>query len=880
MLNQYKQNFVLGSVVIFLSLVFYAVVLLLINQTYHPNIIQSQVLAKKVLLNYSPEACSPEPLESMCFVTAVFTITLSMVLLYWQLKKRKQWIGNIYLGRLYIGSLIFGLIPLIYFTIKGTEGPNPFAGTMLNYMDVVAKTNWEFYFQNTYIYNHFFQFTLLVFPSIVFLFLFPFRIQSNTLHIIKIANTTLIYGFCSIIIFLVFLISAFRFPYTFENKYDFNAVFYSVVQVKNGLPLLVDNFKNTYGLYPHFVVPFINLIGGESIIGFNYIMAFLLSVCFGMLLYVLRKTINNNFLLLFGFASVFFMCYMFARLALPYDCNFAMFPIRWIWPFSLMFFGSVYLKNKIKWLYYLSFFFFSIGFLWSPDFGLLCFATLLIFYIFLEFENKEFVAIFINSLKHIGIAFLTLALTVSLYMLCIKLFYSRFPDFRILFSTINVFSNIGFGMLPLTTHPHPWMVVAFIYIVGLAYSAFHFIERKYTYRSNMVFLITVTGIACFSYYLGRSHNWNLLAVCPFAFILLAIFADEMLSIIKTHKLFYMPFSFVLFILAFSVFQTLYDYKRITDLVYEKNNKKQSFDENQSIMQNARFIKDNTTEKEKILVLTKDYYQGLYFSLSNTASSINPGFGDLFLKEDNERIVNWIKNNQHSKVFFDPENFRTSDVRYYTYLSSLYKVNKSDGIGGKLAMLTPRKKDSTSSFILKNDPYSLIHEMFDSDVEKRLSYAMGKKGKISTGDRFSVEIVFKPENIPMVGPTRSQTLLFNINDSSGFALQQNDTARNQYMICIGSRCLLIPINSGKWNYLAFEINRNIILAYSNGQLVGQAAMPTAYLNSAENLYIGNIKNSGGFFFGDIKEVKITHSSLKLEEVMETWKNIEYKFKGTS
>lgn len=872
--NNYKMDFAWGIVAIVLSLIVYGVAAMFLQQFYKPDTSQVQELAQKIVLNYYPESYKPEPKERMFFLIGVLTISVSLLFFYWMTKKLRQKTNQINFDRIYAGSLVFGLVSLVYITVQGFIGSNPFGGKPLNNMDLICKTNWEFYFKDTFLFEHLFQYVIIIFPCILFLFFYPFKIKAGAQGKINTSKQTLVYGLCALAIILVFLISAFRFPYTYENKYDFNAVFYSVVQVYNGLPLLADKFTNTYGLYPHFVVPVMKLMGG-SILSFTLIMAFLLSACFVFLLYVLRQTVSNIFLVLFGFFSVFFMCYVFGKISVPYDPYFAMSPIRWILPFGLMFFGSIYLKDKARWLYYLSFFIFSFGVLWSPDFGMLCFASFLLFHIYLEMEGKDVITIIWKSLLHIAVALIIMGFTIASYMLAIRLFYGVYPNFNLLFSTIKIFSTLGANMLPLTTNPHPWMLVACIYVVGLSYSAYHFIEKKYTYRSSMVFLITVTGIACFSYYQGRSHNWNLLAVCPFAFILLAIFADELLSIIKKHRFFYIPFSFILFILSFSLFQTLYDYKRITDLVFEKQNKEQSRIENQQIMQNGRFIKENATENERILILTKAWYQGLYFNLSKTASAVNPGLGDLFLKEDNERIVNWIKNNRLSKVFFEPEGFRTMDIRYFTYLSNFYRVKKSNGSEGKLVMLTRREENTNSAFVLKQEPKCLVHKLFDKDFDNKLSYSTGEKGKITTNDCFSVEIVFKPSNILPVGATKAQTLLFNISGEEGFGVQQNDTSRSNYLICIGSHCMICPVKPESWNYLAFEVNKNIITAYSNGKLVGQTTMPGVYKNSSENLHIGNINNSGGFFFGDIKEVKISNNPLVIAEVEAAWSAIRNK-----
>ena len=870
-LNYYKLNFSLGFLIILLSMFIYGIVAMLLHQFYHPDLAPAHEFAEKFLLPANVMSCQPEPQEQLFYMAGILTITISIVLLYLFLKKLKKTWDEKSIHYFYIGSLVFGLIPLATFLVLMMLAANPAFVRPEGTMDFTCKTNWEFFFKDTFLFNNLVLYSLVIFPCTLVLFFFPFKLQPKTLHLLNVTNKTLVYGFCALIGILVFLISAFRFPYTYENKYDFNAVFYSTVQVYQGFPLLTNNFMNTYGLYPHFVVPVMKLFGG-SVLSFTSIMALLLTTCFGFIFYVLRQTVRNINLVLFGFCSVFFISYMYERIITPYDSIFSTYPIRWILTFGLLFFGSVYLKHKTKWLYHLSFFIFSLGFLWNPDFGMLCYASLLAFYIYLELGSSSIYEFIKRSALHVVFAVVSTGLTIGVYLFTIRLFYGVYPDFKMLFSTIKVFSMIGFNMLPITLHPNPWMMVAFIYVVGLAYAAWHFIEKKINDQSSMVFLITMVGITSFTYMIGRSHNWNLIFICPYAFMLLTIFADEMLKMIKQYRIFYIPFALVTFILAISFFQTLYANKAITELVYEDQNKANNLAENQAILRNSEFIRENTRERERILLMTPVWHQGLYFNLSKTSSAINPGMGELFLKTDNERILNTIRNNRQTKVFFDPAGFAPPDVLYYTYLSSFYQVTKSQGPGGSLVMLTPRAVNTASKFILKQDQQSVFHELFDNDHDKRLAYAMGQKGKITLSDRFTGEIIFKPENMLPGKVTNAQTLIFNSHDSAGFCVQQNDTSTRDYLICLGKRCMRAPVVPGKWNYLAFEVDKNIITAWSNGNAIGKAAMPTPYVNSPENLFIGNIRNNGGFFFGEIKEVKISNSPLMPGDVQAVWKSI--------
>ena len=385
--NVYKMNLVWGVAIILLSLAVYGAVALLVQLFYNPDISQAQTIAAKVLYNYSPLLCLPEPKEQMFFMSAVLTITLSIALFTILTEKIRKKGETRYVNILYPATLIIGLAALGLIVVKGFMNPNPFAGGFNNFMDSICNTNWQFYFKDTFLFSFLPVYASIIFPMILFLFFYPFKTTEKISRFIRISNQAFVYGFCSCIIIVVFLITAFEFPYTGYNKYNFNAVYYSVVQVYNGLPLLVDNFMNTYGLYPHFVVPIMKLSGG-TIISFTIIMAFLLAVCFIFLLYVLRQTVDNVFLILFGFCGIFFIGYMYQRLVLPYDSAFCIYPIRWIFPFGLIFFGSIYLKFKTEWMYYLSFFFFAIGFLWNPDFGMLTYAALVIFYIYLELESK------------------------------------------------------------------------------------------------------------------------------------------------------------------------------------------------------------------------------------------------------------------------------------------------------------------------------------------------------------------------------------------------------------------------------------------------------------------------------------------------------------
>jgi hypothetical protein len=48
--------------------------------------------------------------------------------------------------------------------------------------------------------------------------------------------------------------------------------------------------------------------------------------------------------------------------------------------------------------------------------------------------------------------------------------------------------------------------------------------------------------------------------------------------------------------------------------------------------------------------------------------------------------------------------------------------------------------------------------------------MGEKGKVDLNYQFSIEIIFKPDDIPAVNGTKDAVLLSNSMDTSGFIIK--------------------------------------------------------------------------------------------------------------
>jgi len=856
---EYRFEFLKYFTAIGLATILYIISAKILLLFYNPDTSKAIEYAKNIMCI---GGYNPEPIERTLYLLGVFIYSISFFGLIYIFNNYKDKLSQIKTKSIFWILFTLSLFIIATVTYKSFTASNPFSEAIQNSQDLM-KTNWDFYFVTTFLHSNLYIYSLVLFPCLL-LFFYKYN---NTSSFSKISKYS-VYIFCSLIIIAVFFISSFSFPYTFENKYDFNAVYYSVVQVYHGAPLLVDHFTNTYGLYPHFIMPFLKIFG-LTIHSFTIIMATLLSFCFYFLLKTLDHLIQNKILVLFGFTAIFFNCYMYVRIVTPYDNAFSTSPIRWILLFSLLYYASIFVKHRSKILYYFSFIFFSYGMLWNPEIGIISYVGLIAFYCFLDLQNKNFKIVLINWLKHIVIAIVSLIVCFGLYELIIKIFYGKYPDILQMFSTIQVFSFIGLNMLPMPNTFHPYILIVFIYIIGLYLSISNVITKNITNKTALVFLVTCLGILFFPYYIGRSHNWNLFACSPMAFILLGSFADDLLKQCKQNKALFPLFGVALFYLSFSFFQTIYDYKRITDLIYEKDNKTINYAENEDIKRNAEYIKEKSSKDEKVLILSAVYKQSLYHSLSNTASIFNPGFCEIFYKKDYNRLLTLLEN-ESSKIFFEPNYFRYSDLQIFPILASYYEFKESNG---NFYYFEKRKELKKETAILRSNNNDVIHLITNNDLKQKVAYAQGKKGAIQLDKQFTVEVIVRPKYIPQSVFTQSATIFSNTIDSTGMILRQNDTIQNSYIFGFSNHGIICKVELNKWNYFVFIVDNATITGIINGNLLGTVPTVNPYINTKTPFYLGNECLNPGFYFGDIREIRISKGKTDNQDILSNWKKVQ-------
>ena len=85
-------------------------------------------------------------------------------------------------------------------------------------------------------------------------------------------------------------------------------------------------------------------------------------------------------------------------------------------------------------------------------------------------------------------------------------------------------------------------------------------------------------------------------------------------------------------------------------------------------------------------------------------------------------------------------------------------------------------------------------------------------------------------------------------------------------------MISPLTPGQWNYIVYSFANGKFNAYSQGRLFHSGTINKAYLESKELIHIGNHKLTGGFFFGDIYEIRISQGIISEQEIAENWAGV--------
>lgn len=431
-------------------------------------------------------------------------------------------------------------------------------------------------------------------------------------------------------------------------------------------------------------------------------MAALVTASFLSLFFFMKRTIDNMALLFLGFIGLVYLEFFFLIFFNYGDLYLQYKPIRFIFPCIFLLLSSFYFKNFNKLLYYTIFFISSFSILWNVDSGIVVFLswlTVLCFNEMYDFKWKTFAR---KSFQHLFVGFGVLAVTVLTYTFIMYLRSSAIPDYFAILKYQKIYYMSGFFMMHMPLF-HAWNLIGLLYLVGLIMSAKSIVLSKQAYRSTMYFL-SVLGLGLFSYYQGRSHDFNLFAVLYPAYILLIILADDLIAKVKFQLFNLYKNFFLLLILTFLSILCIHFLLKANLIIHLTKHRfseiyKHKFP-NYQLSENILFIKENTHPGEDVLILTDQYFDGIYYGETGTTNAANvPSFSELVLQKDYDKIIHFLKMNTNVKVFVIKNLVTRNAGCDHQVTDILFKQYKIVDHGNDMFLYLPIKSSDT----LRNPP---------------------------------------------------------------------------------------------------------------------------------------------------------------------------------
>ncbi len=428
-----------------------------------------------------------------------------------------------------LGGLLFATLPIysrLFPSINATYSYVP----LFNYLAFIfACISSLLVVQN--IFNNSIEYVVI--SSSVFIFLILI-IKNNYMNISNLKITNIYLIFISSLFFVLVVTLNFSTSHFIKiaeslmgpggTWHHWGAYISSSMSLKEGLSIFKD-FPSQYGLGPSFILSIVsNYFGWVS--SMFYSIAIIHTLYWVMLAYIGLKIANNfkkNKAIIYTvFLFIVTSSYFFyqASISINYPPSLGglrLFPVSFF--IAALFLLELDNPKNINLKIFFMHFIYGVCILWSIE---TAFYTSLIwwpYYIHIQLktltEKKEIIIGLVESIiKLLFIFLLTVVIIIFIYFLI----YSQLPDF----SVYTVFLKNIPGKL-LINLSGPFIFVVLLYIVSLITLLRIYKEYSNSKVFHHIFLLTLYSYAVFSYYIGRSADFNIYPFMPqFTLLLLSM----------------------------------------------------------------------------------------------------------------------------------------------------------------------------------------------------------------------------------------------------------------------------------------------------------------------------------------------------------------------
>lgn len=629
------------------------------------------------IFTVSPVYFAPEPQERLTYVTSTLIIPFLCAGLYILLSRqiKKENIKTVKLLSAILSPLILYL--LFYLAFLGLNLA-PF-----RYLKPsgLIKHPWS-------------TFVLNIFLLALWLGTYRYYKLGKQGGAFKRLENILYWGAGSIILLLVGLEAIFNDAEPYVPHIHFIAYFDSVVQVYLG-KYLFSYVVPQYGFYAWFLNPIFQIIGLD-VIKFTIVMGIFRIIVYGSFLILFYRILDSKLIAFLCFATIFFFTRMRVPIDILKDPYFQYNPHRMIFPVLLILFTWFYLHGKNprtkKRLYITNSILAAISVLWNLDTGIMVIFSwvgLLIYQELIGYHKSKFLRTVLRIFRHAVTIAVIVGLVLGIFIASTYFNTGQTPRLTHSSDYVQLFYGLGYYMLPMMII-HPWNIIILIYLVGIYLSMRGLIassqlqQESYLSTHNtsnsFLFITSIMGVGLFNYYVGRSHEYNLVATVWPAYILLAMYIERLIKRvlpvllsrsfnwkIKLNIALRNSFQVILlFTLLYflgsspvSILGNLYPY---IDLIQTRVALVQ-----QGIppwlLHDLDTIKATSAEDDPVFIVS-DYAPELHLYTQHTRPINIAGFGEIILKSDVDEINSFLENPPaNAKIYWD-KNFYDTNPYYF------------------------------------------------------------------------------------------------------------------------------------------------------------------------------------------------------------------------
>ncbi len=431
----------------------------------------------------------------------------------------------------------------------------------------------------------------------------------------------------------------------------FASYFSPVYKVYSGQTIGVD-FTNLYGYYPYFYNIIFKIFNNASVSFFSLINSLL--VCLSTFFVFITIFLNvKNKVLAFNFFLTYVYLYNFANIFSTHTLYFLQFmPHRIFFITFIMAFASLYTKikqvnvqNIMKVIGYLIS---LLSILWNIESGLIVLFSWTLFLIYRQIEEdiQKGTKTQVNKFSIYVVAPIIVILSFLAIIKLITFAKSGvWTNTNSNFYYQTLFYKAGYYMLPMPLFKHPWLLIILTYLIALIRPINYLFnnQNKIEQDTAMFLLLSLCGLGIFVYYQGRSYILNLVGVSFPALIITALLCNTFIKNAFNNNIEKIHSSINIAKITLLLLPVLYFSISTVNSVFIKSPVpyfdllKQNVSQNGSCINNYLFIKENTSDNEKIDILTIDA-DTLYSMLK---------------RNDNLKFntyIDWCDKAQYQKVF--------------------------------------------------------------------------------------------------------------------------------------------------------------------------------------------------------------------------------------